>query len=232
MEKERLIGEDGKLVRVTPGVEKVGDAVKTFDVHMGGTAGAGKGWWKITAIAATGSIFTTGVTGTFRVGDLFKADGSEVMATGDKAALVTITDLSDISSFETSFQRDKVEVTVLADGVKKYRYGKADVSGTIEGAMIVGVTDQDEGMISRFMRRIKYPNTGNVVISEVDNGPIYIMGIIQKDEATSGERHQFAFMQIELEGYKMGAKSGERQAWSSGFSCIGDDPVFYDVENA
>ena len=231
-EIQRLIGEDGKICKVAFGTEKSGDATKTFDVQTGGTAGdkSGAGFWKITAKATTGSIFDTGVTGTYKVGDIYKADGTEVMATGDKASKATLTELADVSTFSLELSKDEIEVTVLGDGTKKYRYGKSDANGSLEGVTMIDSTLGEGGMASRFLRRIAVPATGNTVITEADNSPLYVFMYANKSEA-AGEKTVFVYSQISLGGYKLGAKSGEAQNWTSGFRLIGADPVMYEIEN-
>ena len=40
-------------------------------------------------------------------------------------------------SFTVELSKDEIDVTVLADGNKKYRAGKQDFSGTVEGITIL-----------------------------------------------------------------------------------------------
>ena len=87
MAKTRLIGNDGAVYLGTVGTEKIGDATKTLDELVGGTAasGDGKGFYQVTAIASATTFF--GWTEP-EVGDYFYNSGTGVLATGDKAILL------------------------------------------------------------------------------------------------------------------------------------------------
>ena len=88
VKNEVLIGNDGTVEKVVLGEELVGDGDKTL-IQLGLTAG--RNYVFISAIAATGSIFATGMN----VGDIYPVDGTEVLATGDKVKKITCTPMLD-----------------------------------------------------------------------------------------------------------------------------------------
>ncbi len=221
-----LIGDDATIEAVTFGLEQTGDAIKTLDVLAGGTAGAGKGEWLITAKAAAGSIF-----GALAVGEVFPADGDEIPIVGDKCKLATGVEFMDASSWNASFTAAEVDTTLLRHKVKKYRKGKADAEGTLKGAFTLGVTGEAGGLVNQFLKVIKKSAAGAITVASVNSHPIYIRGII-RNTAVSGEVFAFIFAQIELFGVTLGAESGSKQEYSSKFRFTGNDPVYYERELA
>ena len=223
-----LIGDDATIEEVTFDTEGVGDATKTLDVLAGGAAasGKGKGFWLITAKAATGSIF-----GKLIVGDLFPAEGTEIPAVGDKAKLATGTPFLDASSWASSFTAKEVDVTLLKHKVMKYRKGKADAEGTLKGIFTIGVTGAAGGLLNQFLKIVHKSAAGVVTVSDVNSHPIYIRGVV-RDTNVSGETYAFMFAQIELFGVNLGAESGNKQEYSSKFRFTGNDPIYYEEEIA
>jgi len=222
-----LIGDDGDIEAVEFGVEKTGDGTKTLDELAGGASasGKGKGLWLITAKAATGSIFAD-----FALGDVYPADGDEVPAVGDKAQPATETPFLDVSSWKVGFTAKEVDITLLRHRVMKYRKGKADSEGTIEGLNTLGVTGEPGALLNQFVKVVQKSATG-IVVSDVNSHPIYIKGLIrQTDKAAT--TMAYIFGQIELFGIDLGAKGGEGQAYSSKFRWTGNDPVYYEEDIA
>lgn len=78
---------DDTAALASPGVEYVGDGVKTFAVHTGGS---GIGYYQVTAKGSPVPVDGTLFDGLY-VGDIFEADGTEVMLTGDSARFITPT---------------------------------------------------------------------------------------------------------------------------------------------
>ena len=214
-----LIGDDATIEKVMFGDEKVGDGTKTFDTHAGGT-GKGKGEWLITAKAATGSIF-----GSLKVGELFPADGTEIMVAGDKAKQVISTPFLDATSWTASFSAKEVETTRLVNTIQTYRKGKADAEGTLKGIFTLGVTGEAGGLLNQFVKVVK-KDGANVTVSEISSAPIYIRGVIRNTNR-SGETLAFLFAQIELYGVNLGAESGNKQEFTSKFRFV-SDPIYYE----
>jgi hypothetical protein len=225
-EVKTLIGDDATIERLDFGLEKIGDAVKTFDLLAGAGAGAGKGLWLITAKAAAGSIF-----GGLLVGDVFPADGDEVPAVGDKAKLAVATPFLDASEWACNFTAKEVDVTLLRHRVMKYRKGKADADGTLKGVFTLGVTGEAGGLLNQFLKIVHKSGLGVITVSEVNAHPIYIRGVV-RDTAITGETYAYLFGQIELFGVSLGAASGSKQEYSSKFRFTGADPIYYEEEIA
>lgn len=212
--KDRLLGSDASLYKVTFGP----------DLNTG-TMTSGS-WYKIASISGTGT-FPTG----YMVGDLILGNGQALNA-GNQAALATATLGTDCSSFEVAFSRDEIEVTVLADDIKKYRPGKTDLSGTVRGINFISEMNKSGSILSRFMRSVS-ATAGNVsTLRAVDGSDLYGQFYIQDDTTTSGETSAFLFGQIELYGYNLGADMGSAQSWESGMRFIGADPVMYFKANS
>jgi len=225
-EVKTLIGDDATIEKLEFGVEKTGDATKTFDQLAGVGAGAGKGLWLITGKAAAGSIF-----GGLDLGDVFPADGDEVAAVGDKAKLATATPFLDASEWGVAFTAKEVEITLLRHRVLKFRKGKADADGSLKGIFTLGVTGEAGGLLNQFLKIVHKDSLGAITVSQINSHPIYIRGVI-RDTNISGETYAFLFGQIELFGVNLGAASGNKQEYSSKFRFTGADPVYYEEEIA
>mgnify|MGYP000536628000 CR=1 FL=1 len=215
MAKERLIGKDAVLTKVTFGTE-----VSTGSLNA-------KSFYKVTAKAGTGSIF-----GTLSVGDIFyTGNTSKTLGTGDKAMPITETPFLDSNGWEMTISSKEVDVTLAADGFEKFRLGKKSVEGSVTGIIVPSATLAAGGIVNRFLRLIKFASDGSVTVNEIDSSPIFIKGVIQKD-MTSGETYAFVFAQIELFGCKLGGKGDSAQEFESKFKLAGADPVFYTIEVA
>jgi hypothetical protein len=229
MAKERLVGSDGKLVTVTYDDEVAGVVGgDDLDELAGGTSGdgAGSGWYEITAIGATSTVFDTDL----QVGDLFWDDGSLVLDyTGasdlDKAKKLIETEQADVTSFNLEVSKAEIDVTTLADGVRRYRTGKIDMTGSMEGITTLGETDSAGWVINNFMKVVSQSSAGatSVTVTEVDDSPIYIKGVLQKD-TSGGEKEAFFWAKINLLGSSLGASGEDAQSFSSSFRIAPGDP--------
>lgn len=214
MAKDRLVGSDASLYKMS-----FGSTLAT------GTMTSGS-WYKIAAISGT-TVFESG----FAVGDLYLGNGKTLTAT-NSAALATPTIMADASGFDMAFSRDEIEVTVLADDIKKYRPGKTDLSGTVRGINFISEMNKANSIMSRFIKSAS-ATAGNVsTFRALDSTDLYGQFYIQDDTTTSGETQAFLFGQIELYGYNLGAAIGDAQAWESGLRFIGADPIMYFKANA
>lgn len=212
--KDRLVGADASLYTLSLGAE-----VAT------GTATSGT-WYMITAISGTGS-FPSGYT----VGDLVLGNGQTLSAT-NKVKPATETLVSDCNSFDLSFSSDEIEVTTLSDDVKKYRKGKTDLSGTINGINTVSEMKKSGSFLNRFLRTVSATSANVSTLSSKVDSALYGKFFLQDDATTSGETQAFLFGQIELFGYTLGAAIGDAQNYSSGVRFIGNDPIVYFKDNA
>jgi hypothetical protein len=214
MNKDRLIGSDASLYKMS-----FGAALVT------GTMTSGS-WYKIAAVSGT-TVFEAG----FSVGDLYLGNGKTLTAT-NSASLASPTIVADASGFDMAFSRDEIEVTVLADDIKKYRPGKTDLSGTVRGINFISEMNKAGSIMSRFIRSAS-ATAGNVsTFRGIDGTELYGQFYVQDDTTTSGETQAFLFGQIELYGYNLGAAIGDAQAWESGMRFIGADPIMYFKANS
>lgn len=226
-EIKRLIGDDAQIY--TGDLSEtvlVGDSTKTLDELVGGAPASkqGAGFFLIEKKGAE-SFFPAAM----RVGEMYPALGTEVLATGDEVRQLNLTQLADCGGWSLDISQDKVDVTVLADEFKKARPGKKDASGTCKQLFIQGITDEDDGMIDRTIKTFRRDKEGNVTISEALNKSMYMVGYINKAKSV-GERDSYIFAQIYMYGMKLGADSGSAQSYDSNFSLTGTDPVFYSID--
>ena len=214
-EKIRLIGADATLEKGTLGTLKTTGAP---------TKGA---WYIIKAIDGT-SVFPSG----YKVGDIWQGDATKTFSATNSAYPITFTLAEDVSSWEVTFSKDAIEVTVLADSVKKYRAGRADASGTMSGINFVNQINQAGGVANKFVRVVNGDTAGNTVaaLTPVDGTPYYFRGLLQDDKDTTGEIYTFLFGKIEVEGWKAGGAVGDAQTWDSSFHFVDSDPILYCLE--
>lgn len=212
---DRLVGSDASFFKATVA------AVATTS----GTMAAGS-FYKIAAISGT-TVFPTG----YAVGDIFIGDAAKSLSSTNSAYLLTSTQAADASSFKLDFSADEIDVTVLADGNKKYRKGKNDVSGTVEGINFISEMKVAGSFLNRFLRTAS-ATSANVVTTLNSVVATDLFGVFYlNDDTTTGETQTFMVAQIEFFGYSLGAAIGDAQSWSSGVRLIGSDPIVYFKSN-
>lgn len=230
MAKERLIGSDGKLVTVTYDDAVTGDGTSDLDELAGGTSGdgTGGGWYEVVSISDGTSALDTDLS----VGDLFWDDGSLVMDSGtssdDSVKKLIETERADIQSFSLEFSRAEINVTTLSDDVMRYRAGKTDMSGSFEGLTTLGVTDTSGYITDSFIRIISQASDGSVTVSEINDDPLYIKGVVQGD-TSAGETEAFIWAKVTVLSYTLNAGGEDAQSFSSNFRIApgNPEPTFY-----
>lgn len=225
-----LVGDDGAFFTGRLGQEYAGDGTKTLNVLLNGTeaTSGGDGMYIISAKAATGSIFPNKL----KVGELFPAVGTEVLADGDKVKKLDLTHVADCTGWELNISQSEIEVTRLKDTYKKYRLGKKDASGTVNSILTLGVSDQSDGMIAKTMktfRRTISESQTLIEVTEIGNEPIYFVGYVNKTDV-AGETEAFVFGQVYLFNIKLGGSTGSAQSYDSSMRLTGMDPVFYSLQ--
>lgn len=213
----KLIGNDGYVCLGEIGSELVGNATSDFDTLAAGGVGSGKGFYQVTAIASSSSIFDwTGA----KVGDYFWTDGTKVMATGDKAkALPTAVDAS-VKQFQISLSKQKIDTTALSDPMMTYRMGKTDASGSFTGITTIG----NYLVLDRFIERMDVSSAGAFSMTRISKQPFYFVGFLQSDE-TSGETLLAVVGKVEPESSNLGAQDGSAQEFSTNFSPTAGDKL-------
>src|SRR6056297_192236 len=232
MAKERLVGSDGELVTVTFGTALEGNVGgDDLDDLVGGGVGSGEGWYRVAAISDDTSAIPSGLS----VGDLFWDDGTLVLDDGtsqaDSVEPLATTQQCDVTSFNIDVSRSEIDVTTLCDGVMKYRGGKIDMTGSLEGITTLGVTDNAGWVMNNFIRIIEQASAGTVTVKDIDDSDIYIQGKLQKD-TSSGEKESFVFAKITILGTSLGASGEDAQSFSGNFriapgSTTEAEPTFY-----
>jgi hypothetical protein len=220
MEKDRLVGSDGKLVTVKLDSEVTGDGTKSLDELVGGEAasGEGAGWWSITAVGQTSAFASV-----LENGELFWDDGSLVPELGDACAFLAESEKADIQSFSIDFNKNEIDVTTLSDKVKRYRSGKTDMTGGLEGLTTLDVTDAAGYVINNFIKVIRQSASGTIIKNDVDGSPIYIKGVIQKS-TDKGEKEAFIWAKVIILSSSLGASGEDAQNFSSSFRIAPGDP--------
>ena len=201
----RLVGDDGLVLVAGVTAEKSGDAIKTFDVQVGGGTGKGKGFWQVTAIGTSTPFFAwSGV----KVGDFFYDDGSGIMKTGDKAIFIAA--LADapaatVKSFSLEISREEFDLTAFEDDQKISRYGKTTISGTINV-----VEDLSRPFFpGKFFDRLTIVS-GTKTKTTADRAPFFFVGFLQS-EAISGEKVVAIVGKVEAGSYTQSAQAGSSQ---------------------
>jgi len=211
MAVDRLTGADGSLFKATCA------AVATTSGTMTGGA-----FYKVATISGT-AVFPTG----FAVGDIFLGDAAKSLTPGNSAYLLTSVAAADVSSFKIEFKADEIDVTVLQDGVKKFRKGKSEVSGTVEGINFISEMSKVGSFLNRFVKTAS-ATSANVVAALNAQSATDLYGVFYlNDDTTTGEVQTFMVAQIDLFGYSLGASIGDAQSWSSGLRLNGNDPIIY-----
>jgi len=167
----------------------------------------------------------------FEVGDPIYLGSDPTLSAGDEVQLMTETEQADITSFSLEISRPEIDVTTLADDQKRYRTGKVDMTGQMEGITTIGETDADGWIANNFLKVIKQTAATTWTVSAVDDDPIYIKGVIQKD-TDAGEKEAkeaFFWAKINLLGASLGASGEDAQSFSSSFRIApgNPNPSFY-----
>lgn len=207
LEQERLVGSDGKLVTVNFSTELVGTTDSITEA----------GWYRVQSKAESDSELPTNS----EVGDLvYLEEGS--LADGDAVTTLDEREQADVTGFNIEISKAEIDVTTLSDSVRRYRTGKTDMNGSMEGITTLGETDQSGWVLNNFLRVIK--QTGNEVeIRQIDESPVYLKGYIQKDEGGT-QREAFVWARVNLLGASLGASGEDSQNFSSNFRIAPGDP--------
>lgn len=199
MAEKRLIGSDGALF--------VGDF--GTEVIEGETLDDGT-FYEIVAVGGS-TVFPAGA----EEGYLIKGAG-ETLGTGDIAKPFEGIPMCDIQSWAMDFSKAEVETTTLCDNEKTYRASKYDeISGTMEGIMINGITDEPNALLNRFVNIVSQ-DSSSYTISPKMGSSLYAQ-LITDDTTEVGEDFSFYFLPVVLTGFSASAGGDEAQAFSSPF---------------
>lgn len=206
MALDRLIGADALLTTLSFGTPLVT-----------GTATKGS-LYKIVAKSGN-TVFPAG----FEVGGFWIGDGTATFSSTNSASLATAATVAEVSSFSFDISADEIEVTVLNDDQKKYRIGKKDVSGSIEGITFVTSLANGTSLANRFFPITNYNGTtGASTRHEVETSDLFIKAYLQKDDS-EGETLVYALAQIQITSYNLGAAVADAQSFTANVRLIGKD---------
>lgn len=230
MEEKPLVGDDGAFFTAKLGQEYEGDGTKTLNVLVSGASATsgGDGMYIVTAKANSNSIFPS----LLKVGELFPAVGTEVLASGDKVKKLDLTHVADCTGWQFQITQSEIDVTRLKDNFKKYRLCKKDATGTVNSILTLGVSDQSDGMIAKTMktfRRVINERQTTITVTEIGNDPVYFLGYVNKTDVP-GETEAFVFGQVYLYNITLGGSTGNAQSYDSSMRLTGNDPVFYSLD--
>jgi hypothetical protein len=229
-EKKTLVGDDSMIFTGDLSTtEYAGDGTDTIATLVAAVPDAnvtGHIMCVITAIAASASIFPTGL----KVGELFPAAGTEVPADGDKFRLLNLAHVADASSWSLSITQAEIDVTRLNDRFRKYRLGKKDAQLTLSSIFTTGESDNPGGVINRNMKLFKRKGSA-VTVADEANRALFMLGYTNK-AALPEETEDFIFCQIFLYNVTLGGQSNSAQSYDASGRLTGHDPVFYSLEPA
>lgn len=229
-QEKPLVGDDGKFMTGKKGQKYKGDGTSTLHVLVSGAeaTSGGDGMYLITTIGAN-SIFPNGM----KVGELYPATGSEVLAEGDELQKLIFTEVADCTGWQLQITQAEIDVTRLKDEFKKYRLGKKDATGTVNSIMTLGVSDEPDGMVGRNMKlfRRETDASGNttVTVSVPAGESLYFQGWLNMTEVP-GETQAFVFAEIYLYNMNLGGSTGNAQSYDASMRLTGQDPVFYSLD--
>jgi hypothetical protein len=171
MAGEQLVtGCNGEIERGIEGTPLSDTGTLTLDTY-----------YRIDAVGG-GSVLPTA-----SVGFLYKADGTEVLTSGDTVTPFTFTRIGYISSWDLNTNKDKYEVTQLGVCTKGYIAGLKEVTSSFEGTRDLADGEQLD-IINQFMDVI----TDNVVSEQQDDN-LYLRLIVDNKETESGKVNEFYF---------------------------------------
>lgn len=168
------------------------------------------------------TVFPTG----YEIGDFWIGDGTATFSATNSASLVSSTTVAEISSFSFDISADEIEVTVLMDDQKKYRVGKKDVSGSMEGITFVSGLADGSSLANRFFKIVNYDGAGGSTLNEVDTGDLFVKAYLQKDDS-EGETLVYLLAQVQLTSYNLGAAVADAQSFTANVRLIGNDAVIF-----
>ena len=209
---QRLVGSDALMTTLSFGA-----------ALTSGTATAGA-LYKIVAKSGD-TVFPAG----FEIGEFWIGDGTATFSATNSASLATASTVAEVSSFSFDISADEIEVTVLQDDQKKYRIGKKDVSGSIEGITFVTSLANGTSLANRFFKIVNVDDTYDSTLKDVATGDLFIKAYLQKDDS-EGETLVYLLAQIQVTSYNLGASVADAQSFTANVRLIGKDAIIFTEE--
>lgn len=210
----RLSGVKKYLYFATLGTEVVG---------AGSTPLPTEGYYKITAIAGTGSAWPE----TAAVGDIIYNKPPLTPAVGDNCKLMTLAKVAFVTDVPASAQKDKFEDTTQIDDVKSYQEGdKPETTGTINGYFMDVDTVQDQ-ILNRFFRVVADDGDGTQVYSPTISGVLHFM-LGRQETVTVGETEIMEYKPVIIDSLQADKPMNGMQTFNFGYTVVGSErPAIY-----
>jgi len=205
---QKLTGDDGYLQNATFGTEIPGDGVTPLPV----------GTYLITKVAAVSAFPAPAYGGdAAAAGDIIVVEGTNSItpATDDDVVTLVLEDKCDVSDWTMEYSKEEIEVTTLCDLVKKYRAGKPDMTGTINGIFLTGTTDDEDGLLRQFIRIVK--QDGDNSFDSFAQQESILLAFLYVNNKTSIADKMWVAAPIQLYGESVGGEIGSAQTFSSPF---------------
>jgi hypothetical protein len=205
---QKLVGDDGFLQLTTFGAEIPGDGATPLPV----------GTYLITKVAGTSAFPAPALGGdAASQGDIIiiETGASVTPAVDDDVVTLTLEDKCDVSDWTMEFSKEEIETTTLCDLVKKYRAGKADMTGTFNGIFLTGTTDAVDGPLRQFIRIVK--QDGDASFDSFSQREAVLLAFFYVNNDTNIADKMWVAAAIQLYGESLGGEIGSAQAFSSPF---------------
>ena len=227
---QKFVGDDGFVKLATFGAEVAGDGSTPLPV----------GTYLVVAVAGS-SGFPPNSDGTaIASGDFLQVDSGITItpAVGDDVVTMTLANQCDISSWAMEFSKEEIDVTTLCDYVKKYRAGKSDMAGTMNGVFTAGITDDEDGFMRQFIDIKK--QDGALKFDTYAQGESIMLGWFYINDDTNLADVMVIIAPFQLFGMGIGGEMGAAQSFSSSFrfanlsydydgTDVGINPAFYRI---
>lgn len=205
---QKFVGDDGFVKKASFGSEIAGDGATALPV----------GVYLITKVAAASGFPTNALGGTAAApGDIIVVETGITItpAVDDDVVTLTLTDQCDVSSWSMEFTKEEIDVTTLCDTLKKYRAGKADMSGTINGVFTAGVTDATDGSLRQFIDIAK--QDGATSFDRFSQQESILLGFFYINDDANLADQMFIVAPFQMYGQGIGGEMGAAQSFSSNF---------------
>ncbi|MCP3679338.1 MAG: hypothetical protein GY782_03355 [Gammaproteobacteria bacterium] len=202
------VGDDGFLRTIEYGAEIAGDGLTQLPV----------GTYLVTAVAGVSGFPAPASGGTAVAGgDILVVEGANVITpvVGDDVVTMTLTDKCDVSSWTMEFSKEEIEVTTLCDLQKKYRAGKADMTGTVNGLFVTGTTDAVAGPLQQFIDIVR--QDGDASFDKFEQTEEIFIGFFYVNNKESLADKMWVSCATQLYGDGLGGEIGSAQSFSSSF---------------
>lgn len=204
---QKFVGDDGLVQKATFGAVVNGDGATPLPT----------GLYLVLAVAAVSGFPPNTVGADIAVGDFLLVDAGVAIVpqVGDVVVTVTVEDLCDISSFTIPFEKASIDVTTLCDTIKKYRSGKADMNGSMNGIFTAGISDEADGFLRQFIRIAK--QDGSTSFDSYAQQDSILLGIFYINANSNIADRMAIIAPFILFGYSVGGEMGSAQSFKSSF---------------